>query len=236
MKIYCLVVDDEPIAREILREYISKDERLECVAECENVQETIKVMQKMPVNLLFLDINMPKISGLEYIKSLRNPPCVVFCTAYREYALDAFNVNAVDYLVKPFSFERFLQAINKAEVIINAQNEATLPDNFFFIKADGKWQRVVFEEIIYIEALKEYVRIFLKNEKPIVAYMSMTLMEEKLPSFLFFRAHRSFIINLAELQVVEGNILSMSNQQQIPLSRNEKENLMERIERYKWEK
>lgn len=236
MKIYCIVVDDEPIARQILQNYIAKDERLELVAACSDVQETLKTMQKMPVNLLFMDINMPKISGLEYIKSLRNPPAVIFCTAYREYALDAFNVNALDYLVKPFSFERFLQAVNKAELFIHAQNEGNLPENFFFVKADGKWQKIVFEEIIYIEALKEYVRIVLKTGKPVVTYLSMNLMEEKLSNQLFFRSHRSYIVNLAELKSIEGNVLQMSNGQEIPLSRNEKEALMERIARFKWEK
>ncbi len=236
MKIYCIIVDDEPIARDILREYISKDERLECVAECENVQETIKVMQKVPVNLLFLDINMPKISGLEYIKSLLQPPAVIFSTAFREYALDAFNVNAVDYLVKPFSFERFLQAVNKAELVLQGQLEKEKADDFFFVKADGKWHRIVFDKIIYIEAQKEYVKIILQDQKPILAYMSMNLMEEKLPKQDFFRVHRSYILRFSEIVTIDGNIIKMSNSQEIPLSRNEKETLMEVIQRYRWEK
>lgn len=186
---------------------------------------------------MFLDIKMPKISGFELIRSMPQHPYVIFTTAYREFALDGFDLNAVDYLLKPFSFERFLQAVNKAYTLIIAEKgekfqSASLEDEKdMFVKADGKLVRVRLQDILYIEALKEYVRIY-TTEGNWVIYQTMQNLEDNLPNELFFRIHRSYIVALRHIKSIEGNTVQV-NKMTLPVSRYTKDAFMEKIARYK---
>lgn len=159
MPLRTLIVDDEPIARQILVQYAQDDIRLEVVATCKNAIEALTYLQQQPIDLLLLDINMPKLSGLELVKSLAQPPAIIFTTAYREYAVDGFELQVVDYLVKPFSFPRFLQAVGRVSMLKQNNSNLSTADDFFFIKTDGKTIKIHHRDILYIEAMSEYVRI-----------------------------------------------------------------------------
>ncbi|MEM8526676.1 MAG: LytTR family DNA-binding domain-containing protein [Bacteroidota bacterium] len=203
MKLQTIIVDDEPIARQIIQQYAAEDDRLEVVAKCKNALEAIRFLQQNEVDLIFLDINMPKLTGLEMLRTLNNPPMIIFTTAYREYAVEGFELAALDYLVKPFSFPRFLQAVNRAvEKKGNSAKEEK--PNFFFIKADGRNIKVFYDDILYIEAMSEYIRIHTKHQK-ITILQSLRSMETKLPSDQFLRIHRSYLIASDKIEAVEGN-------------------------------
>ncbi|MBL0135429.1 MAG: response regulator transcription factor [Chitinophagaceae bacterium] len=233
----CIIVDDEPIARDILKQYIIRDERLMLEASYSNAADALREINVIKPVLMFLDIKMPKISGFELIRSMPQHPYVIFTTAYREFALDGFDLNAVDYLLKPFSFERFLQAVNKAYTLIIAEKgekfqSASLEDEKdMFVKADGKLVRVRLQDILYIEALKEYVRIY-TTEGNWVIYQTMQNLEDNLPNELFFRIHRSYIVALRHIKSIEGNTVQV-NKMTLPVSRYTKDAFMEKIARYK---
>ncbi len=233
----CIIVDDEPIARDILKQYIIRDERLMLEASYSNAVDALREINVIKPVLMFLDIKMPKISGFELIRSMPQHPYVIFTTAYREFALDGFDLNAVDYLLKPFSFERFLQAVNKAYTLIIAEKgeklqAASLEDEKdMFVKADGKLVRLRLQDILYIEALKEYVRIY-TTEGNWVIYQTMQNLEDNLPNELFFRIHRSYIVALRHIKSIEGNTVQV-NKMTLPVSRYTKDAFMEKIARYK---
>ncbi|MEL6945934.1 MAG: LytTR family DNA-binding domain-containing protein, partial [Bacteroidota bacterium] len=211
-----IIVDDEPIARQIIQQYAVDDTRLEISASCKNALEVIKFLQHNTVDLIFLDINMPKLTGLDMMRTLQNPPMVIFTTAYREYAVEGFELAAIDYLVKPFSLPRFLQAINRAveKKTINISVEST---NFFFIKADGKNIKVHYDDIIYIEAMSEYIRIHTHTQK-ITTLQSLRNMESKLPAEKFLRVHRSYLVSLDKIEATEGNQILIGDAK-IPVSK-----------------
>ena len=232
----CIIIDDEPIARNILLEYIKRDERLNLVASYANASDALKEIHLKKPRLMFLDIKMPKISGFEMLRSMTQPPYVIFTTAYREFAIEGFDLNAVDYLLKPFSFERFLQAVNKAYVLFSAESTdlsqvpspaLTAAGEDIFVKSDGKLVRIDIHNIYYIEALKEYVRIFTPDGNWVV-YQTMQHMEEALPKDLFFRIHRSFIIGLKHIKSIEGNCV-LINGTQLPISRYSKDEFIDKI-------
>ena len=230
----CIIIDDEPIARNILLEYTQRDNRLLITGNYAMVADALSELNIKKPKLIFLDIRMPGIDGFEMLRSMPQHPYVIFTTAYREYAVEGFNLNAVDYLLKPFSFERFLQAINKVHVlytadlsdppVVNATDEA---DKYIFVKSDGKFIRLNIEDIFYIEALKEYVRIF-TAEGSWVVYQTMQNLEDKLPKELFFRIHRSYIVGLRHIKTIEGNTVSVYKTQ-LPISRNEKDEFMNKV-------
>lgn len=228
-------MDDEPIAHTILKQFIDKDERLILSGSCSSAMQALQFLQSgKAVDLIFLDIKMPKISGLEFLRSLRNPPQVIITTANREYALESFDLNVADYLLKPFSFERFLQGVNKVVALLAAQKpafqiepEAELQEDFIVIKVDGKLVKLAFDEILFIEAWKEYIKVYV-HDKFYVTLLSLSGIEEKLPSSIFYRTHRSFIVNTHHIDNVEGNIIHISKHE-IPISRNEKEGFIERF-------
>lgn len=229
----CIIVDDEPIARDILKQYIMRDERLMLEASYSNASDALREINVIKPVLMFLDIKMPKISGFELIRSMPQHPYVIFTTAYREYAVEGFDLNAVDYLLKPFSFDRFLQAVNKASTLILAEkaDKPVAPsheeEKDLFIKADGKLVRVRLQDIYYIEALKEYVRIF-TPEGNWVVYQTMQSLEDKLPKEGFYRIHRSYIVALKHIKSIEGNTV-LVNGVQLPISRYTKDGFMEKI-------
>lgn len=227
-----LIIDDEPLALDIIETYIEKIPDLELVAKCDNAIEANEILQKEDIDLVFLDIQMPQMTGIELIKSLPNPPKFVFTTAYTEYAVEGFNLNAVDYLVKPIAFDRFFKAVNKAKEAMDPKTGATNSDDFFFVKADKKLIKIHFNEILYIEGLKDYV-IIKKETGRVIALQTMKSLESKLPSDLFMRVHRSFIVGIDKIKAVIGNsieIIESGKPKSIPIGKNYKEDLIKIVE------
>lgn len=227
-KITCAVIDDEPIARDILEDFINQDERLLLQGNYKNAKDALNGMISQPVELVFLDINMPGLTGFQFLKSMTNPPAVIFTTAYREHAMEGFEANAVDYLLKPIAIERFLLSVNKAwKFLRQTVNETaelsvtTDQEEFFFVKADGGLVKIFFEEILFIEALKEYVKIVTK-EKSVITYHTISGLEEKLPVGKFYRIHRSFIVNIKAITSIEGFTVRI-DKHELPISRNERD-------------
>lgn len=231
----CVIVDDEPIARDILKQYIQKDERFNLVASYSNAVDALIAISDLKPDLLFLDVKMPKMSGFEMIRQLPPNQHVIFTTAYREFAVEGFDLNAIDYLLKPFSFDRFIQALNKACHFLQVENgeNVSLPpvietERDLFVKSAGKLVRIRLQDILYIEALKEYVRIF-THENSWVVYQTMQSLEDKLPKEGFYRIHRSYIVGLKHIRALEGNSVFI-NEIQLPVSRYSKEGFMEKIQ------
>ncbi len=204
--IQCIIADDEPLARKILETYIQDHPLLSLMATCHNAFETQAALNVHQCDLLFLDINMPALSGINLLKSLTHPPLVVFTTAYPEYAVDGFELNAADYLVKPFSFDRFMKAVNKSMLLLKmTMNEkASFVSPYLFFKVDKKLRKVSVNEILYLEATGDYVKLFLKTE---ILLLNDTLKNliDQLPAGMFVRVHKSYVISLEHLQFVEGN-------------------------------
>ncbi|MCX6243471.1 MAG: LytTR family DNA-binding domain-containing protein [Bacteroidetes bacterium] len=220
--IRCIAIDDEPLALKQIAEYIKKTPFLELAGLCESALQAIELLDTTLVDLMFVDINMPDLSGMEFVKTLENPPLVVFVTAYSEYALEGFRVDAVDYLLKPISYADFLRSANKAKAWYDALQkkpaEVSSNKDFLFIKSEYKILRINFDEIKYIEAMSEYIRIHLANAKPVMTQLSMKSIEEKLPEDRFMRVHRSFIINLSKISVIERNRIIFDGNVYIPVS------------------
>lgn len=230
MNINCLVIDDEPLARKGLKEYITDIDFLNCIGEYDNALKAAEQISSGEVQLLFLDIQMPKITGLEFIKTLQNPPPVIFTTAYPQYALDGFEVNALDYLVKPISFERFFKAVLKAkefyEVRETNHQEANDTD-YFFIKVDNKLEKIMFADVLFAEASQNYVLIHTPLKK-YMTYLTFKSLEEYLPAKMFLKVHKSYIVATSRIDTIEGNDIRIG-QQHIPISRNLKDDVMARL-------
>jgi len=234
--IKCIAIDDEPLAVKKIAGYIRKIPFLELVAECRNASEAMSIMSQNDIQLLFIDINMPDINGMDFVKSLANKPYIVFTTAYSEYAVEGFQVEAVDYLLKPISFGNLLKAANKVKNLIelstNSQKESlrTTP-NHLFVKSEYKLIRIELDDIKYIESQHEYIKIFLINSNPVMTQISMKNIEEQLPSDRFMRVHRSFIVNLARVSVIERNRIVFDDKIYIPVSEQYKEKFQEYIDK-----
>jgi len=234
--IKCIAIDDEPLAVKKIAGYIRKIPFLELVAECRNASEAMSIMSQNDIQLLFIDINMPDINGMDFVKSLANPPYIVFTTAYSEYAVEGFQVEAVDYLLKPISFGNLLKAANKVKNLIelstNSQKESlrTTP-NHLFVKSEYKLIRIELDDIKYIESQHEYIKIHLINSNPVMTQISMKNIEEQLPTDRFMRVHRSFIVNLARVSVIERNRIVFDNTIYIPISEQYKEKFQEYIDK-----
>jgi DNA-binding LytR/AlgR family response regulator len=231
-----LLVDDEFLALNLLEGFIQKVPDLEVIAKEKSPLKALEILNRGEVDLLFLDIQMPTLSGNNLLKTLKHPPVTIFTTAYENYAIEAFELNAVDYLLKPFSFERLLQAINKAKEQIRFR-EGAVPTSaivvpqkskdFFSVKVDGKIKKVNFGDILYIEGLKEYVRIVCEDER-LVTLESLKNLEELLPEGGFLRVHKSYIVAKAKVQGLEGNMLEIGKQK-IPISRSKREEVVKAI-------
>jgi len=221
----CIAVDDENLALDLIEDNILKVPFLNLVKRCKNAFEAMEVLQKQGIDLVFLDIQMPGITGVQFLQTLTNSPMVIFVTAYKQYALEGYNLNVVDYLLKPIDFERFLKAVNKAAELYSLKQK--LPENegvkdtkvsTIFVNADYSLVKIKTEEITYIEGLKDYIKIHLNTStKPIVTRMTMKSIEEKLPSPDFFRVHKSFIISLDKIESIRNLKIKIGNAQ-IPVS------------------
>lgn len=233
-KIRCIIVDDEPMAREILENHLRKIETVEIVALCKNAVEAFNVISSQPVDLVFLDINMPEISGLSFAKSINNAVKVIFTTAYREYAVDGFDLQAVDYLLKPISFGRLMQSINK---YLSENQQMTLEEpakiepeksESIFVRSDRKMIKINFPEILYIESLADYIKIHLVD-KTIVTRETISSIEAKLPKQDFLRVHRSFIVAINAIDSFTAEIIEIGKKQ-IPVSRSYKDAVLKRLQ------
>jgi len=235
MKFRCLLVDDEPPALKILQSHISNVKGLEIVALCKNAVEALDVLHEKQVDLIFLDIKMPTIIGTDFLKSLSHPPKVIFVTAYREYALDGFELDAVDYLVKPVSFERFLKAIGKVkrmmgqEVASHIEEYKTNPEAFVYLKVDKSMQKILINQILYIESWKDYVKVFMSNGKSYLVKQSISSLENLLSEHKFLRIHRSYIVSLSKISGY-NNLTVRLEEKEIPIGRFYKQHVMEAIQ------
>lgn len=225
MKIRCALIDDEELARGLLEQYILKIPQLELVGQYKNPLEFIDLSGKPDVDLLFLDIQMPEITGTEFLKSLRQKPVVVFTTAYPEYALEGYQLDVADYLVKPFTFDRFLHSIQKVSQFIEPKKPAS---NVLIINAGHKTFRVPINDILYIEGLREYVSYYTSDGQRIVALESLKNLEENLPQDKFIRVHKSYIININRAKVIEGNTLQITDKK-IPIGASYKEEAIKKL-------
>lgn len=227
--INCLVVDDEPIARRGIIEYVRQIDYLNAVAQCNSAAEAAGLLQKHKIDLIFLDIQMPRLTGIEFVKALAEPPLIIFTTAYSEYALDGFELDVVDYLLKPISFARFLKAAEKAQNYMNARNrDVSITQDFFFIKCNGKIEKITMADVVYIEAMANYVIIHTRQKK-YITYLTFSGIEEQLPAHLFVRIHKSYIIAISAIQTIDGNDVITSSMR-LPMSKNFRNVVMGRIE------
>ncbi|MCK5400547.1 MAG: response regulator transcription factor [Flavobacteriaceae bacterium] len=208
MKIRCLIIDDEPSSQSVLENFIENVDFLELSGICNNAIEALKELNKNHIDLLFLDINMPKISGLTFYKSLQNPPDVIFTTAYSQHAIDGFEVNATDYLLKPFSFDRFFTAVNKVVEKKHSNNKTNNID-YILIKANKITHKITTNDILFIEAYGDYVKVHIED-KFILTNSTFTNIFNQLPKNLFFRTHKSFAVNLDKIDTINGNRISIS--------------------------
>ncbi|WP_313267369.1 LytR/AlgR family response regulator transcription factor [Epilithonimonas vandammei] len=234
-KITCLIADDEPMALNLIESYVLKTPFLELKAKCNSAIEAMQVLEEQKdIDLFFLDIQMPDLTGLEFSKLLLQNSRVIFTTAFDQYAIDGYKVNAMDYLLKPFDYNEFLNASTKARNYFESQQSVSVSkpekkQEFFFVKSEYKQIKINFSEILYIEGLKDYVKIYLKdNPKPILTLMSLKKLEEELPSENFMRIHRSFIIGLDKIETIERNHIVIGKEQ-IAIAPNYKDSLMEYI-------
>jgi len=227
MKLRCLLVDDEPPALDVLELYINSVEGLAVAARCENALQAFQVLQQQPIDLMFLDITMPKLIGTDFLRTLKNPPPVILTTAYREYALDGYELDVVDYLLKPIPFERFLRAIGKvlkpggnslADPMPAKEPDRHLEAGFLFFRADRKLVKVQTNDIVYVESLKDYARIVTTTAKPLLVKQTISTLEAMLPADQFVRLHRSFIVSVAHIASYTPRHVEVAGQE-LPIGR-----------------
>lgn len=232
MKVRCLLIDDEPPALKVLMSHISHINGLEVVGQCKNAIEALEILQQKTIDLIFLDIKMPQILGTDFLRNLSHPPKVIFVTAYDEYALEGYDLDAVDYLVKPVSFERFLKAVGKVRRLVN--NETTpyteehkpTTEAFVYLKVDKNMQKVFINEIVYIESWQHYIKLFLTNGKHLLVKESISSMENLLSEHRFLRVHRSYMVSMNKISGYNGFSVQV-NETEIPIGRLYKQALME---------
>jgi two-component system LytT family response regulator len=229
--INCLVVDDEPIARNGILEYIEQVEFLHAVAVCKNAIEASQALQNNNVDLVFLDIQMPKITGTDFLKNLPSPPLVIFTTAFPEYAIEGYELNVLDYLLKPISFERFFKAVIKAQAYLNLRikQDTITAEPYFFVKSNQKLEKIYVDDILYIEALSNYVILHTKGKKHIV-YMSFKGIESQLPVSLFLKIHKSFIVAISAIQTIDNDEMILAGHT-LPISKSYRSSVMSRVEK-----
>ena len=237
MTIKCIAIDDEPLAVKKIAAFIQKTPFLELVAECRSAFDAIDLINNNEVQLLFIDINMPDLNGMEFVKSLTNKPYVVFTTAYSEYAVEGFKVDAVDYLLKPIDYTSFLKAATKVKNLIDLKSVTSVESikatsDHLFVKSEYKLVRIELEDITYIESQHEYIKINLVNRKPVMTMVSMKAIEDQLPADHFMRVHRSFIVNLKKITTIERNRILFDDKVLVPVSDQYKDKFQSYIDEF----
>ncbi|SHN18909.1 LytTR family DNA-binding domain-containing protein [Chitinophaga sp. CF418] len=243
MKMNCVIIDDEPLAREGLSNYVREVDFLHLVDTCTNPVELIQLLDKHPVDLIFLDIQMPKMNGLDFLKIVQRPPMVVITTAFPSYALEGFQLNVMDYLLKPITFDRFFKAANKAKEYYQLLNKTAASDmrktekeeDYFFIKCGSKYEKIYFNDILYVQGMQNYVTIYTSKGK----YMTLLYLknlEENLDKKAFIRVHKSYIVSIDKIEGIEGNEIFIASNK-IPVSRNYHDIVIEQVVKNKlWDK
>jgi DNA-binding LytR/AlgR family response regulator len=235
MNIKCIIIDDEPIARKGIEEYISRIDFVTLIGTFEDPMLAYDVLIEEPVDLILLDIEMPGLSGIEFIKSLKNVPYIIFTTAYSNYALEGYELDVVDYLVKPIAFPRFLKAVNKVKELLSTKQDqvAQIPPDSgsFFVKENGKFTKICYTEVMFVEAMQNYVAIHLPGKK-VISYVTLSMLEKQLPDTMFMKVHKSYIVALDRIVSIEGNMLQIGTIQ-LPVSRNVKDQLMQKVVEHK---
>jgi DNA-binding LytR/AlgR family response regulator len=224
MNVRCIITDDEPIARKGLLGYVEKIDFLQVVAVCEDAVQLNAVLKQQPADLLFLDIEMPYLSGIDFLKQSSRPPKVIFTTAYEQYAVEGYELDVLDYLLKPISFERFLKAANRAHDYFNSTAQPA--NDYFFVKTGSSLEKIMFSDILFVEALENYAAIYAGGKK-IITHSTLKALADILPGN-FIQPHKSYIVNINAIQSIEGNILHTGNYQ-VPVSKYQKDAVMERL-------
>lgn len=226
MKTKCLIVDDEPLARGLIRNHLAKLDGFEVVDECSDAMKALEALQRQKVDLMFMDIQMPQITGIEFLKTLRHPPQVIITTAYRDYAIEGFELDVVDYLLKPITFSRFLKAVNKFFQVSGKELQgmnllpASSEEPFIYVKENKRMVRLLLKDILYIEGLSEYVKIY-TSCKRIITKTSMAALEEKLPDVDFLRVHKSYIVALRKIEAFTATSIELGGKE-LPIGRSYK--------------
>ncbi|AOM79608.1 LytR/AlgR family response regulator transcription factor [Pedobacter steynii] len=226
-KISCIITDDEPYARKGLQGYIEKIDFLDLKGTCEDALQLNALLEKQPVALLFLDIQMPHISGIDFLRRVRNPPKVIFTTAFEQYAIQGFELDVMDYLLKPISYERFLKAATKAKEYFAMKAQPEQLNTYVFLKVNGKFEKIVFADILFIEGMENYVAIHFRDKK-IITLSTIKSLLEKLPDRQFIQTHKSFIVRMDKIDTIDGNLLHIQNHR-IPLSKYLRKTVLEVI-------
>jgi len=239
----CVIIDDEPLAREGLASYVREVDFLNLTGTCENPLELIKLLDHQAIDLIFLDIQMPKMNGIDFLKIMQKPPMVIITTAYPSYALEGFQLNVLDYLLKPITFDRFFKSANKAKDYYRLLNNWPQPgapkteadEGYFFIKCGNKYEKIYFDEILYVEGMQNYVTIFTAKGK-YITLLNLKSLEQNLDSKLFIRVHKSYIVSTGKIDGIEGNDIFIG-QHRIPISRNYREQVIRQVVANKlWDK
>jgi DNA-binding LytR/AlgR family response regulator len=230
-KLNCLIVDDEPVARKGLAEHIQAIDFLHCVAMCEDALKAASYVNEQKIDLMYLDIHMPKVTGIDFLKMLRNPPITILTTAYPDYAVEGYSLDVMDYLVKPITFERFLKASQKAmeyfQLKMRAEQQGAPEADYYFVRCDRKFEKVFFREISYVEGMQNYVILHVGDRK-LITYITLTSLEEQMPKEQFLRVHKSFLISLPHVKAIEGDEIILENAR-IPIGRTLREQVVQRI-------
>jgi DNA-binding LytR/AlgR family response regulator len=232
MKVKCIIVDDEPLSQEIIENYIQNIPKIELMKKCNNAFEAAETLQNHDIQLIFLDINMPKLSGISFVKSLLNAPEIIFITAYPEFAVEGFEVEATDYILKPFSMERFMKAVNKALRKIASKQADKYPSQehaYLIVKSGKKMHKIDYNEILYFNSIGDYVKVFVRN-KVLITNDTLKSIEAHLPEQRFIRIHKSFIISISAIQYIEGNQVKIANEL-LPIGLTYKDKLIELLDK-----
>jgi DNA-binding LytR/AlgR family response regulator len=231
MKLKCVIIDDEPVARKVLQEFIEEIDYLELAGQAENPLKAIPLLTDNEIDIIFLDINIPKINGIDFLKTLKTTANIIMTTAYAEYAAEAYGLDVLDYLVKPIAFTRFLKACNKAKEMkalkTTTGNQPNKTSDHFFIKCDNQIEKVFYADLVYAEAMLNYVMLYTHSKKMMV-YVTIKSLEEQLPAGIFIKVHKSFIVNKTKIKSIDGNILDIGNEK-ITISQNLREKVINEI-------
>ncbi|MGZ3750063.1 MAG: LytR/AlgR family response regulator transcription factor [Mucilaginibacter sp.] len=226
-KISCIITDDEPFARKGLQGYVEKIGFLDLKGVCEDALQLSDLLQQQPVDLIFLDIQMPHITGVEFLRAIRNPPKVIFTTAYAQYAIEGFELDVMDYLLKPISYDRFLKAAWKARDYFALKEQPGNAVPYLFLKANGKLEKIIFDDILFIEGMENYVAVHLENKK-IITHTTIKSLLEKLPAAQFLQTHKSYVVAINKVDTIEGNLLHVQKHK-VPVSKYLREDVLGRI-------